>query len=743
MDTVRKQFKTAIVLTCSVVVSSAALAAGEVREVGTSTVPATPYRYTAEGLTHTWGVADNQLIESFSTDNDTFRFASVANRVELVRDDISDVSTGVPCGVFAERAGPSASLLAADFPNDADGSGNCDMAAMLASRVVNRGALDVFSNVGPTPKNVERVDYLFDYGVFAAFSNDGLEHMGHLVAEKRGNNPIQIAAVLSLDAFGQPATFGPLVRVHDFAESDESKIRYGETNLRHNYSFFQSNSLTPQAFPVYLRDSTEQVAMAFVSAERLGLAAGQQYFGFSYFGDDVDSAVHVLTDPSTFPNNTADNYIVYGDGADIYGGVSGMFVSDSISVGTGAVFLDENNDGINDTNEAGITDITLNLFEDTNSDGILDPNLDVDLGELTSGMDGEFVLPGLPNGNFLLLLDSDDSDLPAGTQVPADANPLAFTVNNNDPDNLNFAVTDQPMNDGGTDSGGTDDGATDSGGTDGGAADSGGTDAGGTDAGGTDGGGTDAGGTDAGGTDSGGTDAGGTDAGGTDAGSTDAGGTDAGSTDSGGSDAGGTDSGGTDSGGSDAGGTDSGGSDAGGTDAGGPEAPNDGGEGAVPGVTTDAIPDTAQLEQGNSIEIFVLDNDVDASGQGLSLVSFDESPNAAISITDGPDGVDTVIVYQPNALFYGTDTFFYTMIDGNGVEASATVTVEVLRASDINGNGINDFIECQCTSLQLETGVHGSGVGGSMNWLVLFLLGLAGALRIVVRMSRQRTFWSA
>jgi len=196
------------------------------------------------------------------------------------------------------------------------------MALMLASRVVNRGALDLFSNAEPTPKNVERVDYLFDTGVFAAFSESALDRSGHLVAEKRGNNRIQIAAILSLDAFGQPSEYGPLVRVNEFSAS-EDLIRYGETNLRHNYSFFQSNSITPQSFPVFLKDSTETVAMAFINSEQLGLSVGQRYYGFSYFGDDVDPSIHTLTAPSTFPDDTEDGTIVPGDGADIYGGVSG------------------------------------------------------------------------------------------------------------------------------------------------------------------------------------------------------------------------------------------------------------------------------------------------------------------------------------------------------------------------------------------------------------------------------------
>lgn len=606
------------------------MGAGEVLNVQTRLVPATPYQYAAEGQSHTWGAGNNQIIESFSTNLGTHRFAATANRVTLMRDDIGSVATGVPCGVFVERTGATADSLAADFPNDAQGSGNCDMAAMLTSRVVNRGTLDVFANAGPTPKNIERVDYLFDAGVNAPFSVSGLAHSGHLVAEKRGNNRIQVAAILSLNAFGQPATFGPLVRVHEFFETDESLIRYGETNLRHNYSFFQSNSVTPQAFPVYLQDTTETVAMAYISAKDLGLSVAQRYYGFSYFGDDVDPAIHSLTDVATFPDTTADHHIVVGDGADIYGGVSGLFFSDSISIGSGAVFLDEDDDNQYDATEAGISGVVVSLFEDTDADGQLTVNQDSYLAEAVTNEDGRFWLPGLPNGSYLLSVNSADPNLPAGTEVPADENPLSFTINSDDPDNLNFAVTGQsptlPVNPGGADG---NDGNGNGGSADG----------------------------------------------------------------------------------------DGDGSGDGSGDGGSP--PNDGGVDGGNGASsaTDAVADVVRIEQGETTVIDVLANDIDGPGVGLTIVSVDSTPNAMVSIENGQ------ISFTPDFAFYGTAAFFYTLEDGDGTQDSASVSVDVLRASDINNNGINDFIECDCISLQLETGVHGIGAGGALNWLWLVLLG--------------------
>ena len=144
-----------------------------------------------------------------------------------------------------------------------------------------------------------------------------------------------------------------------------------------------------------LDTSTESVTMAFLSTQRLGLSAGQRYYGFSFFAEDVDPAIHTLTDPSTFPDDTADDNIVPGDGADIYGGVSGYFLAEHLSVATGTLFNDENPDGVHGENEAGISGVTLTLFEDTDNNGVFDPAIDQQVGDsLESGVSGSSYSPG-------------------------------------------------------------------------------------------------------------------------------------------------------------------------------------------------------------------------------------------------------------------------------------------------------------------------------------------------------------
>jgi len=101
----------------------------------------------------------------------------------------------------------------------------------------------------------------------------------------------------------------------------------------------------------------------------------------------------------------------------------------------------------------------------------------------------------------------------------------------------------------------------------------------------------------------------------------------------------------------------------------------------------------------------VLANDVDGAGEGLTLVSVSESSNATIEV------IDNQISYRPNFGFYGTDTFLYVMEDIDGTQLTGNVSVDVLRFSDLNANSINDFDECNCSSLILETGIHGSGIG--------------------------------
>ena len=448
------------VLACALY-TGAIQAAGEVLQVQTIEQPGTPTNYDIDGRTFHWGMGPSQIMESFTVEGQRYQYADTADRVELIRHDVNGVSSGNPCGVFVEKLGTSSGVLKANYPSDGSDTGNCDMAAMLASRVINRGALNLFSNAGDHPKNVERVDYLFDNGVLAPLTPSALSQSGHVVAEKSGNNSLQIAAITELDMLGQPTAFGPLVFV-DRNNCSGERICYGITNLRHSYSFFQNNSFAPQGYPSHLGDSTEPVGMAFVSLDKLGLSVGQVYYGFSYFPDDVDPNIHTLTDVTSFPDDTNDEEIVFGDGPDIYGGVAGYYLGTGLSIVTGSVYKDENGDDQQGENEAGIGDLGLTIFQDTNGNGVFDPDGDAQLGPMiNTDTSGSFTLPGLEDGVYFLLVDESDADLPPALGMVPGSNPAMIVIQGNDADGVNFGFISETGPTDGTDAGAGDVGASD------------------------------------------------------------------------------------------------------------------------------------------------------------------------------------------------------------------------------------------------------------------------------------------
>ncbi|EHJ09688.1 Ig-like domain-containing protein, partial [Crocosphaera watsonii] len=71
-----------------------------------------------------------------------------------------------------------------------------------------------------------------------------------------------------------------------------------------------------------------------------------------------------------------------------------------------------------------------------------------------------------------------------------------------------------------------------------------------------------------------------------------------------------------------------------------------------------------------SVDVLANDSDID-QGDVLSIDSFTTPGNGSVQEVEGE------LLYTPNADFFGTDTFTYTVTDSNGGFATATVTVEV------------------------------------------------------------------
>jgi Ca2+-binding RTX toxin-like protein len=104
-----------------------------------------------------------------------------------------------------------------------------------------------------------------------------------------------------------------------------------------------------------------------------------------------------------------------------------------------------------------------------------------------------------------------------------------------------------------------------------------------------------------------------------------------------------------------------------------------------------AADDTASTEYRDPVIIDVLANDSDLEGDSLTIDGVSGLDNGSVQIVDGK------IVYTPNDEFSGEETFTYTVIDGNGGSATATVTVNVDEgtvftdgADEVNFNDLSE-----------------------------------------------------
>jgi hypothetical protein len=98
-------------------------------------------------------------------------------------------------------------------------------------------------------------------------------------------------------------------------------------------------------------------------------------------------------------------------------------------------------------------------------------------------------------------------------------------------------------------------------------------------------------------------------------------------------------------------------------------------------ITQDAAPiannDTATTDEDIPVDINVLANDSEPDGDTLNIDSVTQGANGTVSINP-----DKTIHYAPASNFFGSDSFSYTINDGHGATATATVDVTVNAVND-------------------------------------------------------------
>ncbi len=139
--------------------------------------------------------------------------------------------------------------------------------------------------------------------------------------------------------------------------------------------------------------------------------------GLSYIVDvrDIDITnyyattgwVATTTDPHPVPNLAG----VYSDADFGYYKIIPGRIGDE-------VFLDNNGNGVYDAGDQYLPQVTVYLYRDANGNGLADPTELV--GTAVTDANGRYLFEDLPPGNYIVIVDTADPDLPAGT-VPTES----------------------------------------------------------------------------------------------------------------------------------------------------------------------------------------------------------------------------------------------------------------------------------------------------------------------------------
>ncbi|MGI9305066.1 MAG: SdrD B-like domain-containing protein, partial [Gammaproteobacteria bacterium] len=238
--------------------------------------------------------------------------------------------------------------------------------------IINKGVENVFDN---TQNNIERMDWVWTAGVPAAPADADLDSRCFLVSERGGNNPHQVAAILSIDAAGSPTSYGPLT----------ASGVYGPSGLSPTVVRLRSDPDTDAPIFPYDQVAGQEIRSQCYTFRELGIGVGQTFFGYSMFPTDV-SAANDLLGLSNVPLDTVDA----SAGGDYYGGGEGVYVESTTppddNDGDGIadnVDVDDDNDGILDAVESGGLDTDADAdgdgapnFRDPDAPGFVDANND-------------------------------------------------------------------------------------------------------------------------------------------------------------------------------------------------------------------------------------------------------------------------------------------------------------------------------------------------------------------------------
>ena len=120
----------------------------------------------------------------------------------------------------------------------------------------------------------------------------------------------------------------------------------------------------------------------------------------------------------------------------------------------------------------------------------------------------------------------------------------------------------------------------------------------------------------------------------------------------------------------------------------------------------EALDDTVSVDEDSSSNLDVLANDSDLDGDSLTIFSVTEPANGTL-VNDGSD-----VTYTPNADYFGSDSFSYTIIDGNGGSDTAVVNITVNNVPDDPVAGADGASTDENTAVTIDVLANDSDADG-------------------------------
>lgn len=131
-----------------------------------------------------------------------------------------------------------------------------------------------------------------------------------------------------------------------------------------------------------------------------------------------------------------------------------------------------------------------------------------------------------------------------------------------------------------------------------------------------------------------------------------------------------------------------------------------------------AVADAASVEEDHEVSVNVLANDTDVDSDVLTVAVATQPANGTLTLDGG------TFTYVPAANFHGEDTFIYTVSDSDGAEATGTVTVTVESVNDLPVVVNDQFSTMMNTARELDVLANDSDVDGD----VLTIISATGAV---------------